>query len=115
MIDYRIIGKRIQKARNALGLTQEALSEKIGVSTNYLSKVEGGHERPNLELLGKISAAADISLSELLTGVVEERQYLHKDIAGILASCSPEKIRLIYEVILRIAQYSENHEPGECP
>ena len=70
MIDYKIIGKRIQKARNAAGLTQEALSEKIGISANYLSKVEGGHERPNLELLGKISATADVSLPELLTGVV---------------------------------------------
>jgi transcriptional regulator with XRE-family HTH domain len=105
MIDFKVIGKRIQKARNAQGLTQDALSEKIGVSTNYLSKIEGGHEKPNLELLGKISAAADVSLSELLTGVVEERQYLHKDIADLLESCSPEKTRLIYDVILRISKY----------
>ena len=104
MIDFKVIGKRIQKARNAQGLTQEALSEKIGVSTNYLSKVEGGHERPNLELLGKISVAADISLPELLTGVVEERQYLHKDLADILDSCSPEKARLIRDMALRISQ-----------
>jgi len=106
MIDYKIIGKRIQKARKSLGLTQEAFSEKIGVSTNYLSKVEGGHEKPNLELLGKISAAADVSLAELLTDVVEERQYLQKDITGILDSCSPEKIRLIYDIVLRISQYN---------
>ncbi len=105
MIDYRIIGNRIKKARNALCLTQEALSEKIGVSTNYLSKVEGGHEHPNLELLGKISVATDVSLSELLTGVVEERQYLQKDIAEILNSCSPEKTRLIFDIILHISQY----------
>ena len=105
MIDFKIIGKRIQKARNTLGLTQETFSEKIGVSTNYLSKVEGGHEKPNLELLGKISVAADVSLGELLTGVVEERQYLKKDIADILNSCSPEKTRLIHDVILRISQY----------
>ena len=106
MIDYKIIGKRIQKARNAMGLTQDNLSEKIGVSTNYLSKVEGGHERPNLELLGKISASADVSLTKLLTGVVEERNYLRKDIADILDSCAPEKTRLIYDVILRISQYN---------
>jgi len=104
MIDFKIIGKRIQKARNAMGLTQETLSEKIGVSTNYLSKVEGGHERPNLELLGKISVAADVSLTELLTGVVEERQYLHKDFADILDHCSPERTRLIYDMALRISQ-----------
>ena len=105
MIDFRLIGRRVQKARNALGLTQETFSERIGVSTNYLSKVEGGHEKPNLELLGKISAAAGVSLSELLLDVVEERRYLQNDIAEILDTCSPEKTRLIFDVILRISQY----------
>jgi len=104
MIDYEQIGKRIQKARNAQGLTQESLSEKIQVSANYLSKVEGGHEKPNLELLGRISVAANVSLSTLLTGVAEERRYLGNDIADIPASCSPEKTRLIYDTILRVAQ-----------
>jgi len=104
MIDFKIIGKRIKKARNKLGLTQEVFSERIGVSTNYLSKIEGAHEHPNLELLGKISAAADVSLTELLTGVVEERHYLHKEFADILDACSPEKTRLIYDMALRISQ-----------
>lgn len=104
MIDYRIIGKRIKKARMDLGLTQEKLSEKISVSTNYLSKIEGGHEKPNLEMLEKISIATNVSLTELLTGVVEQRQYLQKDIADILSSCSPKKVRLIYDIILRIAK-----------
>ena len=107
MIDYKQIGQRIQKARSDLGLTQDALAERLQVSTNYLSKIETGKEKPNLEMLGKISVAADVSLSALLTGVVEGRQYLQGDIADVLASCSPEKTRLIYDVISRIAQYSE--------
>jgi len=105
MIDYKIIGDRLQKARNAAGFTQERLSEKIDVSTNYLSKVEGGHEKPSLEFLAKISSAVDVPLSQLLTGVVEDKRYLQKDIADLLKSCTPEKVRLIYDVILRITQY----------
>lgn len=105
MIDYRIIGQRIQKARMGLGMTQEVLAEKVQISTNYLSKIETGKERPNLEMLAKLSVAIDGSLAELLTGVVEGRQYLQKDIADILSSCPAEKIRLIYDVVARIAQY----------
>ena len=86
-------------------MTQEVLAEKLQVSTNYLSKIETGREKPNLEMLGKISVAINVSLAELLTGVVEGRQYLQNDIAEILASCSPEKTRLIYDVVVRIAQY----------
>ena len=105
LIDYRIIGKRIQKARTASGLTQEQLAEKIQVSTNYLSKIEGAYEKPNLAMLAKISVATDVSLASLLTGVVEQKEYLHSDIADILATCTPEKTRLIYDIITRIAQY----------
>lgn len=104
MIDYRIIGQRIQRARTSLGMTQESLAEKVQVSTNYLSKIETGRERPNLEMLGKISVAINISLAELLTGVVEGQQYLQNDVAEILAACSPKKTRLIYDVIARIAK-----------
>lgn len=105
MIDYCIIGKRIKKARKNLGLTQENLAEKISVSTNYLSKIEGGHEKPNLEMLAKISAATNVSLAELLSGVAEDNSYLQKDIADILSTCSPKQVRLIYDIIVRISEY----------
>jgi len=105
VIDYKIIGQRVQKTRMGLGMTQESLAEKLRVSTNYLSKIETGREKPNLEMLAKISVAVDVSLADLLTGVVEGRQYLQKDFADILASCSPEKVRLMYDVLARIAQY----------
>ena len=107
MIDYKIIGQRIQKARNTTGMTQEQLAEKLQVSANYVSKIETAKEKPNLEMLGKISVATDVSLSSLLTGVVEGHNYLRSDVAELLDSCSPEKTKLIYDVILRITQYSE--------
>ena len=112
MIDYVRIGQRIQSARTAMGLTQEALAEKVQVSRNYISQVETGKERPNLELLGKISATLDVSLAFLLADVVEERRYLQSDIADLLASCSPEKTRMIHDVILRILQCSEWEKPA---
>ncbi len=36
----QIIGKRIQKIRQAKGYTQQQFSEMVGLSTNYLSDVE---------------------------------------------------------------------------
>jgi len=107
MIDYKTIGQRIKEARNAAGITQEKLAERTHVSANYMSKIETAREKPNLEMLDKISIAADVSLSSLLTGVVEERQYLRNDIEKMLDLCSPEKTRLIYDIISRITQFSE--------
>ena len=39
MIDKRI-GKRVKQARERLGITQEDLAEKTGLTTNYISTVE---------------------------------------------------------------------------
>ena len=105
MIDYKIIGKRIQKTRLEQKLTQEQLAEKLLISTNYLSKVETGREKPNLEMFDKICNNLKISLSFLLTGVVEESDfYMRSDISNLLQKCSPAKMNLIHDIILRISK-----------
>jgi len=99
MIDYGLIGKRIQRARVVAGLTQEALVERVQISTNYLSKVENGREKPNLEMLAKISSAVGVSLTSLLADVVEGTDtYLQGEMAALFKSCSAEQAKLIYEI-----------------
>jgi len=99
MIDYGLIGKRIQRARTTAGQTQEVLAERVQISTNYLSKVENGREKPNLEMLAKISSAVDIPLTSLLADVVEGADtYLRGEMATLLKSCSAEQTKLIYDI-----------------
>ena len=50
MIDKRI-GKRVKQARERLGITQEDLAEKTGLTTNYISTVERGMSFPRCEKL----------------------------------------------------------------
>jgi len=105
MIDYKIIGKRIQNARLETKLTQEQLAEKLQISTNYLSKVETGKEKPNLEMIDKICNNLKIPLPFLLTGVATESDtYMQTDISNLLQKCSPAKTKLIYDIVSRIAE-----------
>lgn len=62
----KIISKRIKKRRNDLGMTQEDLAEKVGVSRVYIGYVEQGRNTPSLEILEKIAKALKIRLSELV-------------------------------------------------
>jgi transcriptional regulator with XRE-family HTH domain len=62
----KIISKRIKKRRNDLGMTQEDLAEKVGVSRVYIGYVEQGRNTPSLEILEKIAKALKIKLSELI-------------------------------------------------
>jgi len=59
------LGKKIQKRRKAINLTQEKLAEKVKISTVYVGFIEQGRYAPSLEVLEKIAKALKINLSEL--------------------------------------------------
>jgi transcriptional regulator with XRE-family HTH domain len=62
----KIISKRIKRLRGELGLTQEDLAEKVGVSRVYVGYVEQGRNTPSLEILEKIAKALKVKLSDLV-------------------------------------------------
>ena len=67
MIDYTLIGKRIQTQRLEKGITQEKLAEQVGISVVYLSKIENGRVYPTLETLSNICTELDTELAAILT------------------------------------------------
>ena len=66
------IGNRITKYRKMKGLTQEALAEQLGVSSQAVSKWENDASCPDISLLPKLCSVLGITTDELLTGKSEE-------------------------------------------
>lgn len=58
-------GRNIKKYRKLNRITQEKLAELIGVEINTISAFECGRYFPSPENLSKISAALNVSLSDL--------------------------------------------------
>ena len=50
----KLIGIRIMQQRKSLGLSQEKLAEKLGISKNHLSNIERGKYIPTTEFIFKI-------------------------------------------------------------
>ncbi|MBQ3826264.1 MAG: helix-turn-helix transcriptional regulator [Spirochaetaceae bacterium] len=48
-IDYRLIGQKIQTKRKTLHKTQENMAESISVTVGYISQIERGITKVNLE------------------------------------------------------------------
>ena len=65
------IGKRIQEARKARGLTQAELSQLVDITPKYLSNIECGAKVPRLETFIAIANALGVSADELLVDVVD--------------------------------------------
>lgn len=99
-VDFSIIGKRIKQVRKKKGLTQDQLSEKMGVSIAYLSKVETGKIHINLERLSQICNLLEVTEGEILNGVASHSErYLSSEFNELLRKCSPQKQKLIYKIV----------------
>lgn len=89
MIDYAIIGKRIQAQRRAQHITQEKLAEKAGLSVVYLSKIENGRVYPTLETLSNICTELDTELSAILSNTeIARKDYANERVLELFNSCS---------------------------
>lgn len=56
----------VHDARRAQGLTAGALAERSGVSRAMIGKIERGQAQPTAALLGRLSAALGLTLSQLV-------------------------------------------------
>lgn len=63
-----ITGATIKKLREARGLTQHQLAEKIGVSSKAVSKWETAKGLPDISLVEPLSQALGVSVMELMSG-----------------------------------------------
>ena len=63
---YRIIGKNIQRARKAKGLTQEDFAELMDKSWSYIAKLETGTQNFSIGKLADIANFLEVELEDLL-------------------------------------------------
>jgi transcriptional regulator with XRE-family HTH domain len=59
------VGERLQRLREALGLTQEQLGRAAGVPPTSLRNYEQNRRQPRLDAAVKLADVLDISLDEL--------------------------------------------------
>lgn len=70
------IGKRIARLRKEKGMSQENLAEKLGVSSQAVSKWENDQSCPDISLLPQLARLLGITADELLTGKSDQVQLL---------------------------------------
>lgn len=65
-VDYCSIAQRIHYFRTQLGMTQESLADKTGISISQLGRIERGDRKPSLSILIRIANALQVSVDDLL-------------------------------------------------
>lgn len=99
-VDFKLIGTRIKSVRKEKGRTQEWLAEKIDVTVGYVSQIERGITKVNLETLGEIGAALETDISYFLSGVsTGQETYLKNELHQKFEMLSERDKKIVNEII----------------
>ena len=107
MIDKRI-GKRFKQRREELSLTQDALSEKLGLTTNYISTIERGASFPRCEklilLLNGLETSADAIFCDVLTHSTKAKASILSEQISSLPNEEQQRILDMVELMVKQAK-----------
>ena len=72
MGDELSLGRFLAHRRRMLGITQEKLAERLGVSKSAIAKWETEESSPDLEMARRLASALDVSLDDLANAPPDE-------------------------------------------
>lgn len=83
-----------------MGLSQEQLAERVGISTTHMSHIETGATKLSLPVLVSLSKALEISSDSLLFG----ERHLTKSVSisqiiELLNNCSPAQVQILGDIL----------------
>jgi len=94
-----ILAKNMRAYRNALGLTQAQLAEKVETSTHYIGMIETKNKFPSPEMLERIASALGIDTIDLFSTEINlpetmktYRKAALKNIKSLLIKILDEKL-----------------------
>jgi len=100
-----LLGARIKELRKAKGLSQEELSEKVGIDSKHLSRIEVGKSYSSLDTLGKIAQALGIEIKDLFEFMhLSRTKDLTDNISKLLKEADEDKVRLILKIIRAVVR-----------
>lgn len=111
MVNLRArFGRLVKAHRVRLGLTQEALAERANISTDMVSKIEGGASGARFGVVTQLAEALGVDPAELFTPNLPEGQLQRPTLTEItsrLASLGDEELRWLSGILEAALQRRE--------
>ena len=100
MNTLKLFGKRIKELRKKSGLTQEQLSEKMGLFQKQIGNIETGTCFTTISNLEKLSEEFGVDIKDLFDfNYLQDRKQIIEKINIILSKASEEEIKTYYRIL----------------
>lgn len=104
------LGKYIQDARDAQGLTQEKVGEIIGRTGKSVSNIECGKTNPKFDTVYSIFRTLNVDVDGLFYGGHSVDSTTSKELQRLLESCTEREL----EMVLDISRTVLSHTRSSC-
>lgn len=107
-VDYALIGERIKSKRKAVRKTQEQLAEMLSVTVGYISQIERGVTKVNLDMLSRICDVLDCDMAYFVTGTATgEKVYLQEELIAKYDQLTEAQKRLVLDFLDLLKKHRE--------
>ncbi len=90
-------GKKVKEYRERFHLSQEDLSEKLGITQRQVSMIERGLSFPKLGTLNKLSKVFDCDITDLFDNdYLQSESALKNKLKNLIDSSDYNKIKILY-------------------
>lgn len=95
--NYKIIGNRIQQKRKAHNITQEQMAEHLNVTPGYISQIERGVTKINLDTLSSICDVLKCDMTDFIYNSNPEANASYEDdIFSYYEQLTPTERRMLH-------------------
>ena len=113
-MDYSKLGKRIREERLRLHLTQEHLSEAVGISTAYLGQIERGERSVTLDKLIPLSNYLGVTVDFLLTDYINVDEDINLNrLAQLFHGKTADEKELAVNMVKLLFSYTDGKFSGD--
>lgn len=107
MVDLaKQLGERIKQIRKAVKMTQEKLAEKIGLSVEYISRLERGVSQPSFKTLSMMLDTLNVNIKDFFDFkgpvIFKDKKQEEKQKREYIDAISSELVRLEVRELMAI-------------
>ena len=105
-----LFGQRLRELRLARGLSQVELAQQAEVTSNYISRLEGGGAAPGIDLVARLAQSLGVAVADLLptTAVQDDlavtRQQAKKLFDALLRTEDRAVLLLLTQLLARLVE-----------